>query len=282
MLELSAALYRKTDPWPHFAATGAEPVAQALGELLAAQMQQACAGIDVAQVGMNFVVSTMLDLPFTSGWLNWEMIERHTRLPDTPKFDNFVSAYECASWGYCLRYAQRFLKPGQYVAVSVLDLNIFDLSYWHANPANWGNSGFGLATLVFRLSGEDRVECHIGKSINGFGEFCLDMRRCATEDAGITLIPPFFPHHIAAMYTRPIPAERRLPNIVDDYGHCFGSDPWVALILRHAQGQVNPGDRYLATSVALNGYWAFAELQLAENGHFSMGPAVPEPGEPAP
>lgn len=281
MLELQAALYRKTDPWPNLASQGAEPVARELGTLLASQMQQACQGIDPSQVGMNFVVSTMLDLPFTSGWLNWPMIERHARLDHAPKFNNFVSAYECASWGYCLRFAKKFLKPGQYVAISVLDLNIFDLSYWKANPTNWGNSGFGLATLVFKLSGDDRIECHIGKSLNGFGEFCLNMRRCATQEEGVTLIPPFFPHHIAAMYTRPIPEAQRLPNLVDEFGHCFGSDPWVALIRRHEQGLVQPGERFLATSVALNGYWTFAELQLAAEGVFGMGEIVREPGDQA-
>jgi hypothetical protein len=278
MLELSAALYRKTDAWPSFAAGGPQAVAGALGELLSSQMQAACSGIDPEQVGMNFVVSTMLDLPFTSGWIDWEMIRPHTQRPHTPAFDSFVSAYECASWGYCLRYAKRFLMPDQYVAISVLDLNVFDLSYWHANP-NWGNSGFGLATLLFRLSGEDRVECHIAKSINGFGEFCLDMRRCSQEDAGLTLIPPFFPHNIAAMYTKLIAEDRRLPNLTEEHGHCFGSDPWLALIQRYGAGLIGADERFLAASVALNGYWCFAEIQLAADGIFQFGPQVPEPKE---
>lgn len=276
MLELSAALYRKTEPWADFVPAGPEAVAEALGGLLSSQLQAACARIDPAEVGMNFVVSTMLDLPFTSGWIDWERIRRHTGRPDTPAFDSFVSAYECASWGYCLSYAKRFLRPGQYVAISVLDLNLFDFSYWHANP-NWGSSGFGLSTLVFRLSADDRVECHIGKSINGFGEFCLDMRRCAQEDEGLTLIPPFFPHNIAAMYTKLIAEDRRLPNLTDLHGHCFGSDPWIALIGRHGANEIALQDRYLATSVALNGYWCFAELQLAREGVFAFGEPVPTP-----
>lgn len=276
MLELKAALYRKTDAWPRFAEDGPQAVAEALGELLSSQMQVACSGIDPEQVGMNFVVSTMLDLPFTAGWIDWEMIRPYTQRPYTPAFDSFVSAYECASWGYCLRYAKRFLMPGQYVAISVLDLNVFDLSYWHTNP-NWGDSGFGLATLLFRLSADDRVECHIAKSANGFGEFCLDMRRCSQEDEGVTLIPPFFPHNIAAMYTKLIPEHRRLPNLTEEYGHCFGSDPWLALIHCHGAGLMGGHDRFLASSVALNGYWCFTEIRLAAEGIFQLGSRILEP-----
>jgi hypothetical protein len=279
MTELVAAYYRQTAPWTQLAATGPGPVSAALADLLADQIRAVCRDVAADEVAMHFTVSTMLDLPFTAGWLEWETIRARTEdLIGTP-MGPFVSAYECASWGYCLRHARRVLPAGSYVTISVLDLNVFDLSYWHANP-NWGNSGFGVATVLFRLDAERRLECNIGKSINGFGEFCLDLRRVATEDEGTMLIPPFFPHNIAAMYTRLLPEDRRLPNLTDIRGHCFGSDPWVGLVAR--AGEADFADhRYIATSVALNGYWAIAEIVPRLGGFFAEGPLVADPLETA-
>lgn len=279
MTELIAAHYRHTAPWTRLAETGAGPVSAALADLLDSQIRTVCHDVAAADVAMHFTVSTMLDLPFTSGWLAWDDIRRATEARLGQPMGPFVSAYECASWGYCLRHARRILPPGSYVTVSVLDLNVFDLTYWHANP-NWGQSGFGVATMLFRLDPSRRLECNIGKSMNGFGEFCLDLRRVAGEDGTAMLIPPYFPHNIAAMYTRILPEARRLPNLTESRGHCFGADPWIGLIER-ARQPVAATDRFLATSVALNGYWTIAEITLRPDGRFSEGPLVSDPSERA-
>lgn len=277
MLELVHAVYRPTQPWANFVhSAGRDAVIGELGALLSGQLETAMNGMDPAHIKRNFVVSTMLDLPVTSGWLDWDLLQPATQRPGVPRFDNFVLAYECASWGYCLRYAKRFLKPGECVAISVLDLNIFDLTYWDANP-NWGQSGFGLATVILRMSDQDTFDCRTAKSANGFGEFCLDLRRIAKEDAVSTLVPPYFPAEIAAMYTNLVPEDRRTENFAETWGHCFGSDPWVGLIIEAKAGRATPDRQFIATSVALNGYWALATLTLNPNGHFAILPDLSEP-----
>ena len=282
MRELSAASYRKTDHWGPLARKGAPAVAAELGRVLADQMDQATRGIDRRRIARNFVVSTMLDLPFTSGWLTWGPIAEAVRAhapTDLPGADNFISGYECASWGYSLRYALRELQPGDVVLISVLDINVMNISYWESNP-NWGNSGFGLATIALTLSEENRVECHIAKSINAFGEFCLDLRRLAQGSEAV-LLPPYFPEDIAAMYTKIVPQAQRTENLFARWGHCFGSDPWVGLIEEVAACPDWAERTYLATSVALNGYWTFAELKLNPKGRFEILPPLGVPEETA-
>lgn len=277
MLELTSALYRRAGHWAGLSAEGAGPVSQKLGALLADQLAQASEGIDRSKIRRNFVVSTMLDLPFTSGWLKWPEIAQAARAAspeDLPDFDNFVSSYECASWGYCLRYAAQELEPGEMVAISVLDINILNLSYWEGN-SNWGKSGFGLATIVLTLDEETGITCNIAKSINAFGEFCLDMRSRAQTETDSLLVPPFFPHDIASMYTKLVPEERRTQNLTDTWGHCFGSDPWVGLIEEVRAGGDWAGQTYTATSVALNGYWVLARLRLNPAGRFEILPDLP-------
>lgn len=278
MLELSAATYRKTDHWAPVARQGGKATAQMLGQVLSAQLADTVQDIDPGRIKRNFVVSTMLDLPFTSGWLAWADIAAATRDQPAhlPRFDNLIAGYECASWGYCLRYALKELEPGDMIAISILDINVMNISYWHSNP-NWGNSGFGLATFVLTAAQDNHVECHIAKSINAFGEFCLDLRRLSKERPQMRIVPPYFPSDIAAMYTKIVPQEHRTENLVQDWGHCFGSDPWVGLIEEVARGNAWQDTPYVATSVALNGYWTFADVKLNPTGRFAILPPLGVP-----
>src|SRR5579864_4069543 len=142
MLELTSAIYRPTAPWPTVVQRGSPAVARHLGELIGRQVEQALIDVPADQVGLNMVVSTMLDIPFTSGWIAWPEIARHAAEYTRSPPENFVTAYECASWGYVLRYAKTCVLPGPYVAITILDHNIFDLSYWSGSRM-WGKSGFG-------------------------------------------------------------------------------------------------------------------------------------------
>jgi len=278
MLELTAATYCKTDHWAPVSRLGGKATAKMLAEVLVEQFATTIKELDQTRIKRNFVVSTMLDLPFTSGWLKWADIAAaasDTR-PDLPAFDNLITGYECASWGYCLRYAFKDMNPGDMIAISILDINVMNISYWESN-ANWGNSGFGLATIVLTLGEDNQIECHIAKSINAFGEFCLDLRRVSREQSGVMLVPPYFPSDIAAMYAKIVPQEQRTENLVDDWGHCFGADPWIGLIEEVARGCNWQDTTYFATSVALNGYWTYAKLKLNPKGVFKILPPLGVP-----
>jgi hypothetical protein len=272
MFVLESAVYRASDHWGPLVARGQPVMVDALGRVIGSQLEAALAGFDRREIGANMVVTTMLDMPFTVGWLTWsELRQACARHTDTVP-QSLVSSFECSSWGYVLRYAHSLVRAGRplppLMAITVIDINIFNLSYWHANP-NWGESGFGVATVVVRLDPSGRVDCNVAKAANGFGEFCIDLRNRMQADPTVIVTPPFFPPHISALYDRLLPQDRLLPNRVDTWGHSFGADPWIALIeqrqLPHARA-----NRYLATSVSLNGYWCCAELQLGEGSNFVL------------
>jgi hypothetical protein len=270
MLRVDALVYRHTETQRDFVSDGPVVAAQALGELIGKQIETALVDIPADRVGVNMVVSTMLDMPFTSGWVRWSDVAaqaaRFTRSPP----QNTVCGYECASWGYVLRYARRHTRPAApYVVVTICDANVFNLSYWRENPS-WGHSGFGLATVVLCNQGQglELVQCRMSKSANAFGEFCLELRNLMASDTSILVCPPYFPKKIATLYDRLLPVERLLPNRHAQYGHSFGADPWIALIEQRRNRLDQPGDRFLATSIALSGYWCTAQVALHPEGRF--------------
>ncbi len=270
MLTLIGATYRPIMKWPNASEVGATETIECLGNLLKKSTKTIMSNVKPSQVKLNYVVSTILDLPFTSGWMSWDKLSQSASLATLPKFDNFVSAYECGAWGYCLRYANQVLTSGDLIIIHILDINIFDFEYWK-NNINWGKSGFGLATILLRFSKSNHLECHLAKSYSGYGEFCLDLRRINAAMPDHIIVPPFFPEDIASMYTRLLPADIRTKNLSSDYGHCFGSDPWISLITETKEkNQICFNRPYLATSVALNGYWTFAEVELEKDGLYEI------------
>ncbi|WP_321818266.1 MULTISPECIES: hypothetical protein [unclassified Paraburkholderia] len=270
---LQAAVYRPAGPWPEIARRGARTVGRELARAIGEQIERATKGIPREQIGVNMVVSTILDMPFTSGWIEWDDIASQMPSWTSAVPHNLVTAYECSSWGFVLRYANLFERHQPYIVLSIVDINLFDLTHWHENP-NWGKSGFGIATVVLKFSGDDTIQCDVARSANGFGEFCVGLRNYMERDKAVRVTPPFFPPNISALYDRLLPRERLLPNLVDQYGHSFGSDPWIALIEHRLAKRDRPGERYLATSVSLNGYWCFAELEFATEGIFHIDPMI--------
>lgn len=280
MFVLESALYRTADHWGALVPSGKQAMVDALGQVIGQQVEAAMQGLDRRDLRANMVVTTMLDMPFTSGWLRWpdlrQAMRRHTdACPET-----LLSAYECSSWGFALRYAKSLEKPGRelppLVLLTIIDINIFDLSHWYENP-NWGRSGFGIATVVLRCSEDDKLSCNIAKAANGFGEFCVDLRSRMLADTGLIVTPPFFPPNISALYDRLLPPERLLPNRVDTWGHSFGADPWISLIEQRWSNPERLQDRYLATSVSLNGYWCTAELNIGKGSNFQLLDCLPSP-----
>lgn len=275
MYLLEAAVYKRTVAWSALVLHGSNAVADRLGALLGRQIEISLGDIPAQSVGLNMVVSTMLDVPFTSQWLRWPAIASAARKHTRSAPQNIVTAYECASWGYVLRYAKNCAPTAPYIVISILDLNIFGLSYWR-NNSMWGDSGFGLTTIVLRCSQDDFIHCQTSKSANAFGEFCVDLRTVMTVKKDLRVCAPYFPPNIATLYDRLLPSERLLTNRNADYGHSFGSDPWIALIEHRQRGLDGPSDHYLATSIALSGYWCFAEVEIADAGRFIISEAESE------
>lgn len=271
MLQLEAVHYRPVPVLPPAIRSGGDEAARIIGRLLGEEAARATAGIDAAQVGFSMAVSTIMDMPFTSGWLRWEDVRAEAARHCSHVPQNFTASYECAGWGFALDYAARRAPGATYALLLVADLNILDISFWRGDP-NWGNSGFGIASVLLRLPpvGERDIATGVAQSSQGMGEFCADLRRWfARHDQGMANVP-FLPEQMRAIYSHFLPAGRVMPDLHDDWGHCFGSDTWISYIAHLQSGLLQPGQVHTATSASLRGYWTMAQLRLAEDVRFGF------------
>ncbi len=271
MLTLESAVYRAVPTVPASVRDGPLHAAGFVGALIGAEVERATANLRPDEVALNLCVSTMMDLPFATGWLRWGDIraaaKSHTRLPP----HNFSAAYECAGWGFALAYARRHCWPGAALVISVIDLNLFDISFWRDN-ADWGHSGFGISTVVLRVpaDGAFRIEASASQSSYHMGEFCVALRKWMATSEARYANTPFLPAGMVGIYGHFLPADRVLPDLHELHGHCFGSDTWVSYITHLGSGRLQRGGHYTATSASLRGYWAITDLRLAEDGLFGF------------
>lgn len=242
-----------------------------MGRLIGEEVERVAGSLDSADVAINLCVSTMVDLPFVTGWLSWpdvaEAARAWTRMPP----QNFTASYECAGWGYALSYARRHCWPGAALIVSVVDLNLLDISFWRESP-EWGRSGFGVATVVLRVPaiGDFRVETGASQSPFHMGEFCAALRRWLNASPSAGANTPFLPPGMVDIYGRMLPKDRVLPDLHGRFGHCFGSDTWISFITHLGEGRLQRGGRYTATSASLRGFWSITDVRVAESGVFGM------------
>jgi hypothetical protein len=271
MLVLEAATYRAVPTVPAGVRESSAQAAGFMGRLIGEEIERVSVHLRPEDVALNLCVSTMIDLPFITGWLRWsdvrEAAAAHTRLPP----QNFTASYECAGWGYAVAYAHRHCWPGSVQIVSVVDLNLLDISFWRDN-ADWGKSGFGIATVVLRVpdNGDFHIETGASQSPFHMGEFCAALRKWLATSPSPWTNTPFLPDTMVGIYDHFLPKERVLPNLHAQYGHCFGSDTWISYITNLAEGRLQRGERYTATSASLRGFWVITDVQVARNGVFGF------------
>lgn len=269
MLSVECVRYRSVPEWS--ASGTGECAASAFGHLLGEEIAAATASLSETDISFNICVSTMIDLPFASGWLKWpEVAAAAAEVTDKPP-RNFTASYECAGWGFALEYARRRARPGSRIVITIADLNVLDFSFWRRNP-NWGPSGFGVTTLVVRLptDGAFPLTTKIAQSLHGMGEYCVDLRKWLACSPSRAANVPFLPAGMAEIYKHFLKQERLLPNLHDRYGHCFGSDTWLSYINHAKSGQLGPNDVYTATSASLRGYWAISDIVFDAGCRFEL------------
>ncbi|MBV8753554.1 MAG: hypothetical protein JO309_01600 [Pseudonocardiales bacterium] len=271
MLTVEAVQYRSIAKFPDCARQGGRQAAAAVGEMLGVEIARATPTIAPEQISFNMCVSTIMDLLFATGWLKWpDIVEAASRFTDKPP-ENFTASYECAGWGFALEYAKRRFLPGSHIVITVADLNVLDFSFWRGNP-NWGNSGFGIATVVFKVPEDGRFPliARVAQSSYGMAEFCVDLRKwLETSESGLANVP-FLPSGMAEIYTHFLKSECLMPNLHGQYGHCFGSDTWVSYITHAKSGRLDAGRIYTATSASLRGYWSITDLTFSDDCRFEF------------
>jgi hypothetical protein len=237
---------------------------ETVSKTLAKQVDQLLLQTEVSQQQINrhFLCSTMIELPFTTGAIQWQTVAKMFENYGKHQPSTFVNAYECASWGFSLRH---YLTQGEskYLLVSILDANFYEFEFWRYNQ-HWENSGFGMATILLEINGDLSDELLIGSTTthNSMAEFATIVRRTAAKKNTVTLAMPFFPINIREMFTKLLAGQSQLPDLHDDWGHCFGSDPWLSLLHHGLNNKIQSPTPFMVCSYALNGYYAIADVMM--------------------
>jgi hypothetical protein len=226
------------------------------------RIRKSCPDIDDPICGTIHVLSsTIVNMCFTVGDFDWRKFQAMiaTRTSTAPKF--FLSAYECAGWGYSLRHWTRNFPGSQYFMVTILDANLYDFEFWVYN-SNWEKSGFGCTTLLFEKTGSVSEELVVGsvRGNNALMEFALAVSRAARRNAESVVALPFFPQRVFETLSKSLTSVKLLPNWHAEWGHCFGSDPWLAILKSWSDGERKSS--FLACSLALNGYFCIVKVVM--------------------
>lgn len=266
MLQLEGIHYRPVPQLSKRERLIGDVACQIVGDLIGAEIVQTMAEHDNPQVDFVMCVSTIMDMPFVSGYLRWESIAERIATHTSVVPQNFTASYECAGWGFALDYARRRLPKGGRVLIVVADLNVLDISFWRENE-NWGQSGFGISTVLVTLPPSDALALTVGvaKSDQGMGEFCANLRKWLRSSEGAVTNVPFLPEDMAGLYSHFLPADRVMRNLHADWGHCFGSDTWISFIDAYQRKEIVPGCTYCATSASLRGYWTLSDVVLTQS-----------------
>jgi hypothetical protein len=176
----------------------------------------------------------------------------------------FVNAYECASWGYIMRYY--FMKnPGvRFVMITIADVNLYNLSLWDEEQI-WGRSGYGCCTFLIEKeeTTSENLITGYSKGSNIIMEFAMAIRR-ATQEVGDRVVSlPFFPGNVRGIMDAVLKDRIVTRNCHERWGHTFGSDPWIS-ILEHIRTQQEGRGmmEFTACSLALNGYYSILDIDV--------------------
>lgn len=259
-------------PLPQQLYANRPPIVDAMSEMChitAKQVDQLldATKIDKSEFNRHFLCSTMIELPFTTREVKWQQLAAQFAEYGSHQPSTFINAYECTSWGFSLRhYLQQDKLNGiesRYLMVSIIDANVYNFEFWRYNE-NWEESGFGITTFILEVTKPvtDELSTGAAKTHNGVAEFATTVRRTVAKKPGATVALPFFPTNVQKMFEKLLRGQPSLPDLHADFGHCFGSDPWVSLLTHGLNNPIVKPERFMACSVALNGYYCIAELML--------------------
>ncbi|WP_374562577.1 hypothetical protein [Ideonella sp.] len=140
-----------------------------------------------------------------------------------------LQAYQCAGWGYALRFAGQ-QAGAQRLAISIVDADIHE-AVSSAYVAAIGRIGFGITTLGLELpAGAALPRCGGPFPNRAFNEFLHAVKASHRERGRVPTFIPFLPEGFAGVAERMIGTDNLWPNRHEDYGHTFGADPWIGLI----------------------------------------------------
>lgn len=273
---LESALYTKFDSQHINGAIDPKGFEDWLSQEIAAHHQKITEHCNI-NVAHHFITSTVLTNSLNRKQPSWDTLGQAIQSQTGLAPIAYLNAYECTGWGYIFRLIQQLNITDKPILISILDANAFQLDCWKYHE-QWGDSGFGLGTLLVRHSG-DQGQLHISASTanNPFTQFAMTVRKELATDNTLCAAMPFFPAHTQALFDRILASLPHLQDHHPQWGHCFGSDPWLSIILSHCKGyDFNQYSSVLACSLAYSGYISLAKVQLANEGLFTLSPSLLE------
>jgi hypothetical protein len=138
-----------------------------------------------------------------------------------------LEGYQCAGWGYALRFAATQTRRRRLV-LSIVDADLHDIMGPGYEDAV-GAIGFGITTVALDLAGTPQLPLCAGPAPNhGFTDLLHAVRAHHRHTGPRPTFMPFLPDGLAAIARRTL-GETLGPNRHGHYGHTFGSDPWIGL-----------------------------------------------------
>jgi hypothetical protein len=224
----------------------------------------------------EYALGSTLNSPYTSDPTMWRddyhaRIAAHVGKPP----DYAVNVYECTNWAFILRYAlakSRVRREPRKVFMQIVDADIHGMQVaWKTKT--YGFARFGVLSASVLVDGSvDGMPVNIGKAPvdHSMIKFGSAVRQVAQSHADATLCLPFFPQPTRDAFRRSVVGCSGLPDLHDQYGHCFGADPWIALGTHHG-GVLGSERQYVLGSLALNGYYATSSIKVTKETRSCIG-----------
>jgi hypothetical protein len=187
--------------------------------------------------------------------------------------DWMTHGYECAGWGYVLRYllGKAAVSGRRRLLLQLVDVDIHQFTYWLAN-AQWGHSGFGICTLVVEVEPGDAWPLRVGAATQAKAmvQMGLALRAFSSERPGVPVAVPFFREASRRVLVKTLGGATIHPDGYPEFGHSFGSDPWISLLLDRLDSREPGCSRTIVNSLALNGYFAMADIAFSPDATFRI------------
>lgn len=228
---------------------------------------------DAGPIDDYVVSSTVLSQFLADGsphaaYFQQAIASRYGRLPDW-----ITNAYECTGWGFILRYIQgkAQFKGRRRLLLQIVDTDIHNFTYWLGNN-RWGNSGFGICTLVIDVIPDAKNMLVIGTSsqANALLQLGRSLRSFTEGRPGLGIAVPFFPEMSRRALFKCFDTTSVHADHYPRFGHSFGSDPWLSLLAELGEGSANTGSDCIVSSLAMNGYFSIAQISLAPDMHYAL------------
>ncbi len=218
--------------------------------------------------------STMLSNCFANGAIKFIEIREYLKTKINKLLPSlFVNAYECATWGYVLKYLLKKHPENKYFMITIIDANIYNFEFLNFS-SEWGQSGYGATTLLIEKKGDMRDELITGGAEaidNPMNRFAMAVYKTSISRKDKILSLPFFLDEVMQVLKSMVKNLNVLPNRYPDWGHCFGSDPWISIIHDVISiPQITKDKNYFVCSYSLHGFYSFLEIDITPESIVSL------------